>query len=81
MPPTSSKAVEIALIPDPITRARACTTFITNGRRTLDEVAAIRIDTLRELRAARYSRSQIALKTGTSINVVIDALRRHPDQP
>lgn len=72
------RPVQIATITDPIDRLRACTEFLNDYRRAIDDVILIRDETIRRLAADGMSRTQIALKSGVSLNVVIDTLRNPP---
>lgn len=71
------RVAELRSITDPAERAKACQTFIVNGRDTLRAVEQLRDDSIREARAQtpRPTIDELAKAAGVRRNVVVTALR------
>ena len=71
------RITELKAIGDPVERARACQTFIVNGRATLRAVEAVRNEAIRAAReATTLTVDAIATAVEVRRNVVVEALRR-----
>jgi DNA-binding transcriptional regulator YiaG len=70
---------ELRAIADPVQRAAACQTFITNGRETLRAVERLRDESIRTARVdTELTVDALAAAVGVKRNVVVEALRRRP---
>ena len=73
----SGRVAELRSIADPVDRAAACQTFITNGRDTLKAVEVLRDESIRAARSGgSLTVDALAKAVKVRRNVIIDALRR-----
>lgn len=73
----NAKVTQLRAVADPVERAAACQTFITNGRATLAAVEQLRDQAIRDARAAKAGTvDSVAARIGARRNVVVDALRK-----
>jgi hypothetical protein len=79
MPPHEKNptVARIEAIEDPVERAVAAQTFITNGRATLRQVEAVRTRAIRQVRATDrgITIDELAARMKAGRHIVVDALR------
>lgn len=84
MPPHENPTVaKLEAIEDPIARAAAAQTFITNGRATLRLVEGVRNQAIRQARTVNRTVTidQLASRMGAGRHIVVDALRGQKETP
>jgi hypothetical protein len=80
--PTSENATITALlgVADPVERAAASQTFITNGRATIRQAQQVRDEAIREARVVQHPEARtidgLAARIRAKRNVIVDALRK-----
>lgn len=76
-PVENPTVARIAAIEDPIERAAAAQTFLTNGRETIRQVEALRDEAIRQARhRGGITIDELAGRLRTRRNIVVDACRK-----
>lgn len=75
-PAENSAVARIAAIEDPVERAAAAQTFLTNGRETIRNIEKLRDDAIRQVRrSGGITIDQLARRIKVGRHIVIDACR------